>query len=254
MTKEKICERTDEKKYLKRKSPPMSATACPLGMVEKGNDGNKWQVVEVGKSQRWVLCGRANAECEQKSKNSFFGNMLSFLNIGNSESPKSKKVSKTKKAKANKALALPKDCPDGKVLNPKTGRCIKDRSGSKDCPDGKVLNPKTGRCIKDRSGSKVVKKLSTKTKLPSGFKLGKKTTKKESKISKLAKKKGNSVFSRQCEISTDKKYLKRPSPPIPANDCKEGTIREGNDGEAWQIINYGKSNRWVRCGKGKTTC
>ena len=231
MTKEKICERTDEKKYLKRKSPPMSATACPLGMVEKGNDGNKWQVVEVGKSQRWVLCGRANAECEQKSKNSFFGNMLSFLNIGNSESPKSKKVSKTKKAKANKALALPKDCPDGKVLNPKTGRCIKDRSGSK-----------------------VVKKLSTKTKLPSGFKLGKKTTKKESKISKLAKKKGNSVFSRQCEISTDKKYLKRPSPPIPANDCKEGTIREGNDGEAWQIINYGKSNRWVRCGKGKTTC
>ena len=52
MTKEKICERTDEKKYLKRKSPPMSATACPLGMVEKGNDGNKWQVVEVGKSQR----------------------------------------------------------------------------------------------------------------------------------------------------------------------------------------------------------
>jgi hypothetical protein len=65
-------------------------------------------------------------------------------------------------------------CPPGKVLNPKTNRCVKDkplktirqvinerkeelkqelRNITKECPPGKVLNPVTGRCIK----SKVVK-------------------------------------------------------------------------------------------------
>jgi hypothetical protein len=57
----------------------------------------------------------------------------------------------------------PKNCEDGKVLNPKTGRCIKVKlpkaakaaaalqkklGVDKQCPPGKVLNPKTGRCIK----------------------------------------------------------------------------------------------------------
>ena len=45
-----------------------------------------------------------------------------------------------------------KECPEGKVLNPKTGRCVKKLSTSKEtpkeCPEGKVLNPKTGRCVK----------------------------------------------------------------------------------------------------------
>jgi hypothetical protein len=52
-----------------------------------------------------------------------------------------------------------KKCPDGKVLNPATGRCIliknakakvtKDvvKKSPKKCPDGKVRNPATGRCI-----------------------------------------------------------------------------------------------------------
>jgi hypothetical protein len=46
----------------------------------------------------------------------------------------------------------PKVCPEGKVLNPKTNRCIIDRNVKKPkepkvCPEGKILNPKTGRCI-----------------------------------------------------------------------------------------------------------
>jgi len=52
-----------------------------------------------------------------------------------------------------------KECPPGKIINPKTGRCInkpkdktkkkpqKDKS-KKECPPGKIINPKTGRCIK----------------------------------------------------------------------------------------------------------
>lgn len=53
-----------------------------------------------------------------------------------------------------------KECPPGKIINPKTGRCInkpkektkkkpqKDKDKSKkECPPGKIINPKTGRCI-----------------------------------------------------------------------------------------------------------
>ena len=64
-----------------------------------------------------------------------------------------------------------KECPPGKILNPKTGRCInkpKEKTHKKpgrpkkfdkpeeqvdkpkpkkECPPGKIINPKTGRCI-----------------------------------------------------------------------------------------------------------
>lgn len=68
---------------------------------------------------------------------------------------------------ATKAPKAAKECPEGKVLNPNTGRCITDKSAKaakppkadkpakapkapKECPEGKVLNPKTGRCIKQK--------------------------------------------------------------------------------------------------------
>jgi len=66
----------------------------------------------------------------------------------------------TKAPKAAKVPKPPKECPEGKVLNPNTGRCIKDKTGAvaakaakspKKCPEGKVLNPKTGRCILQKS-------------------------------------------------------------------------------------------------------
>ena len=73
-----------------------------------------------------------------------------------------------------------KSCPEGKVLNPKTGRCIKKENLEKltkktaptepvkpvikECPEGKVLNPKTGRCIKKENLEKQIKK--TKASIP----------------------------------------------------------------------------------------
>ena len=49
-------------------------------------------------------------------------------------------------------LSLPeKECPEGKILNPLTNRCIKIKNDplvKKECPDGKILNPLTNRCIK----------------------------------------------------------------------------------------------------------
>ena len=59
-----------------------------------------------------------------------------------------------------KSTKIPKKCPEGKVLNPITGRCIMIKNAKvvtnkplkhpKKCPEGKVLNPITGRCIMDR--------------------------------------------------------------------------------------------------------
>lgn len=52
---------------------------------------------------------------------------------------------------------IKKVCPEGKVINPKTNRCVKMdgvvaksvlQKTQKICPDGKVLNPNTNRCIK----------------------------------------------------------------------------------------------------------
>ena len=58
-------------------------------------------------------------------------------------------------------LSLPeKECPDGKILNPLTNRCIKiknDPLAEKECPDGKILNPLTNRCINIKNINKVPK-------------------------------------------------------------------------------------------------
>jgi hypothetical protein len=67
-----------------------------------------------------------------------------------------------------------KECPEGKVLNPKTNRCIKNvNSVKKECPAGKVLNPKTNRCIKDVKNVNSVK--SVKKECPEGKVLNPKT-------------------------------------------------------------------------------
>ena len=61
-----------------------------------------------------------------------------------------------------------KKCPEGKVLNPLTNRCINIKSINKlekkslskiekTCPEGKVLNPKTGSCIKKENLIKSAK-------------------------------------------------------------------------------------------------
>lgn len=87
-------------------------------------------------------------------------------------------------------------CPEGKVLNPITGRCIKDKTiknktqpnksqpnksqsqnkTKKECPEGKVLNPKTGRCIKDKTQpNKTQPQNKTKKECPEGKVLNPKT-------------------------------------------------------------------------------
>jgi hypothetical protein len=81
--------------------------------------------------------------------------------------PKAKEPkAKEPKAKEPKAKEL-KECPEGKVRNPITKRCVNEKTAPKakepkepkakepkakelkECPEGKVRNPITKRCIKD---------------------------------------------------------------------------------------------------------
>jgi serine/threonine protein kinase len=87
------------------------------------------------------------------------------------------KLAAPKNTRINPAFADadPKPCPEGKEINPKTGRCIKIKTRpdcpegtirnettgrcvkvktEKKCPEGKVINPKTGRCIKNKTEKK----------------------------------------------------------------------------------------------------
>lgn len=76
-------------------------------------------------------------------------------------------------------------CKDGEVRNPLTGRCVKEKIQIKDCPSGKEINPKTGRCVnKCKDGEvrnsktgrclKIKMKLKTKD-CPSGKEINPKT-------------------------------------------------------------------------------
>ena len=81
------------------------------------------------------------------------------------KSPVKTPIKSPVKSPVKTPIKTPKKCPEGKVLNPKTGRCILIKNkppkppkttkpivkspikSPKICPEGKVLNPKTGRCI-----------------------------------------------------------------------------------------------------------
>ena len=57
-------------------------------------------------------------------------------------------------AQTNRTRRSPRPCPEGKVRNPATGRCVNAQSLNPDarqrpCPEGKIRNPATGRCIND---------------------------------------------------------------------------------------------------------
>jgi nucleoid DNA-binding protein len=80
---------------------------------------------------------------------------------------------KTAKAKA----VVKKSCPEGKVRNPETGRCILIKNAKiakakivvkKSCPEGKVRNPETGRCILIKNAKVAKAKAVVKKSCPEG--------------------------------------------------------------------------------------
>jgi len=104
-----------------------------------------------------------------------------------------------------------------------------------------------GRKSKRKSRSKTTKRKSkrksksksTKRKSKRKSKSKSKTTKRKSKSKRKSKRKSarksksSSKSSRRCEKSYLKKYISRPGPPYPAQDCKNKT-KSGNDGEVYR--------------------
>lgn len=65
---------------------------------------------------------------------------------------------------------MSKQCPPGKVINPKTNRCVKDKSikVKQVCPPGKTLNPITNRCNKVKINKVKTKKTRKDDECPDG--------------------------------------------------------------------------------------
>jgi len=99
-----------------------------------------------------MLCGLSDkGRCKQVFSKAEVSDKCEISDNKNQKRCKRKSIKVTPKVKDKKT------CPKGKILNPKTNRCIIDRKKNiksnkkKKCPPGKILNPKTNRCIIDRN-------------------------------------------------------------------------------------------------------
>ena len=143
-------------------APYFSPNMFDVGRQEIGNDFKLWRVIEKNGKKVWIhetdYIDHLKQIIIQKEKEELnhlkkADNMLySMLNQAR------KNKNKIQKEKEELLKKHEKKCLPGKVVNPKTGRCIKKpvkkstkkpvKKKTKKCPSGKVVNTKTGRCIK----------------------------------------------------------------------------------------------------------
>ena len=144
-----------------------------------------------------------------------------------------------------------KECPEGKVLNPLTNRCINIKSINKlakkplskmdkKCPEGKVLNPKTGRCIKTENFLKANMPPGVKPepkKCPEGKVLNPKTgrcIKTENFLKANAKTKAKT----KAKTNTNMPPGVKPEP----KKCPEGKVLNPKTGRCIKAENFLKAN------------
>lgn len=111
---------------------------------------------------------------------------------------RTKKLNQSGEPNAKQLAPAPiKQCPDDKVVNPATGRCVKApkaKNTIKQCPDGKVVNPATGRCVKAKISKKQNILVNNKTKNPvKQLKTKKETTLEQIKVTQTEPKVSNRV-------------------------------------------------------------
>ena len=139
-----------------------------------------------------------------------------------------------------------KPCKKGSRRHPKTKRCRKISSRSrtrsrtrsrsrsrsrkysrKPCKKGSKRHPKTKRCRKVSSRSRRRRR------------------------SRVGRPRDHNKYkaSRGCSRQTIKKYSERPSPPYPANLCRN-SIKKGNDGNKYKSSRFNRQGkayyRWVK--------
>jgi hypothetical protein len=143
------------------------------------------------------------------------------------------------KNSVNDTKVKEKICPEGKVLNPITNRCVSINTINKlekktiskvdkTCPEGKVLNPKTGRCIKKEN---LIKKQKPEIKeCPEGKVLNPKTgrcIKKENLIKKQKPEikecpEGKVLNPKTGRCIKKENLIKKQKPEI--KECPEGKV------------------------------
>ena len=147
------------------------------------------------------------------------------------------------------SLSRTKPCPEGKELNPKTGRCVKIKTKKvrlekvkkkiepleKRCPEGKEMNLKTGRCVKIKT-QKVKKVKISKIKTPKQkdvIKLVPETVKEPVKLTKscpegkeLNPKTGRCVKTKTQKVKKVKTPIQNVEPPkVEPIICPEGCVK-----------------------------
>ena len=147
----------------------------------------------------------------------FVGKFLTIQYFGLSESgiprfPQAKAF--RDKSDLSSAHSSPKSSPERTPKSsPYKPKEVKTKSP---CPPNKILSPRTGRCINKTSPAHTIK-------MP-----------------------GKSA--KGCSPQTTKKYLERPSPPYPANEC-QGETKNGNDGFPYiSVANASGVYSWRRLG------
>ena len=109
------------------------------------------------KGEREIIYVKKNANKKLNIKNNVKCEKTKVINPLSNRCINKTTINKLPKNNLSKPEKI---CPEGKMVNPKTGRCIKIpktinklpknnlSKPEKICPDGKMVNPKTGRCIK----------------------------------------------------------------------------------------------------------
>ena len=137
------------------KSPPKSPTKSPLKPLKQPKVCPEGKILNP-KTGRCILSKKIKEIIKKSPYKSPY------------KSPPKSPYKSPPKSPYKSPLKPSKVCPEGKVLNPKTGRCILTKNKKKSlerskssplkqpkepkaCPEGKILNPKTGRCILEKN-------------------------------------------------------------------------------------------------------
>jgi len=235
------CLPSSDKKYTSRPSPPYPAATCPLGDIKKGNSGKMYTVTADKRgTHRWVEYKGPTPETQKpiaKVKTPVPVHKKTTSPPKQVQKPQQKEkcvVSTDAKYRSRKSPPIPpNECPDQTLRPGNDGKMYINKKAANGTHRWVLYKaPVPAKVTKPAVQAKQV---STKSK-PTPVK----------QVQKQKPPPKALQTSSTCVQSTEIKYRSRKSPPFPANECPDDTIRTGNDGKLY--INKKGSNgvrRWV---------
>jgi DNA ligase-1 len=232
------CLPSSDKKYTNRPSPPYPAATCPLGDIKKGNSG-KMYIVTADKrgTHRWVEYKGAESKTQKPSPWRCAKHPSKVLLA---KVPQQQQQQQQQKQQQNKCVVS----TEAKYRSRKSPPIP-----ANECPDQTIRPGNDGKMYINKKAANgthrwVLYKAPVPAKVTKQAVQAKQVSKKPTPVKQVQKQKP--VQTSTCVQSTEAKYRSRKSPPIPANECPDDTIRTGNDGKLY--VNKKGSNgvrRWV---------